>query len=125
MSKKLFITGLVLVFSLLLAACSSASGTLPETGGTQAPLDYTDLPAPAQAVVDQLGNQLGIPVDQIQVTEVTPVEWPDSCLGLGRADEGCLQVITQGFRVVAQVGDQQYIFHTDETGVSIRENTDQ
>jgi hypothetical protein len=121
MKKRIGLLVFVLAIGVILAACSQTSGTLPETGGTPVPMNYSDLPAAAQAVVTQLSTQLNVPLDQIQVIEVTPVEWPDSCLGLGQPNESCLQAITNGFRVVASVGGQEYEFHTDETGASIRQ----
>lgn len=120
MIKKIGLLVFVLALGVILAACSNGS-ILPQTGGTQAPMNFSDLPAAAQAVVTQLSTQLNVPLDQIQVIEATPIEWPDSCLGLGKLNESCLQVITNGFKVVARVGGQDYEFHTDQTGASIRQ----
>jgi hypothetical protein len=121
MIKKIGLLVFVLALGVILTACSKGSSILPQTGGTQTPQSFSDLPAAAQAVLTQLSTQLNVPLDQIQVIEITPIQWPDSCLGLGKPNESCLQVITNGFKVVARVGNQEYEFHTDQTGASIRQ----
>jgi hypothetical protein len=44
------------------------------------------------------------------------VDWPDSCLGVETEGVACAQVITAGFKVVAEAGGQQVEYHTDMTG---------
>jgi hypothetical protein len=81
-------------------------------------------PAAPQIVLDNamafLNQNLGVPVDQIQVVSVTQVEWPDACLGLPEADEMCAQVITPGYSINVMVQDQVYEVRTDATGNVVR-----
>lgn len=116
--------GLLLGFMLLLAACGP-----PETG--VAVNDETSIPQatetspnlPPEAVLNAqqwLAMQLGTAVEQIQIRTMEQVEWTDSCLGLGRLNEGCLQVVTPGWRVIFEVSEQSYEVRTDETGSMIR-----
>lgn len=44
------------------------------------------------------------------------VEWPNACLGVELPDVACAEVITSGFKVVAEAGGQQYEYHTDLNG---------
>ncbi|GAP09016.1 hypothetical protein BECAL_00149 [Bellilinea caldifistulae] len=58
---------------------------------------------------------LGTPAEAVLV-EVSPVEWPDSCLGLSQAGEECQPEVVNGFRVVFAVQGLQYIYHTNGDG---------
>jgi heat shock protein HslJ len=81
---------------------------------------------PPEAVLDAqrwLANQLGLPVEQVQIMDQQQAEWTDSCLGLGGPAESCLAVITPGWQVMLEAGEQTYEVRTDETGDTIRSAT--
>jgi len=90
-------------------------GGLPE-GPTPTPEVFNPLPpeerafAAARAAV---AAELGI--DELSVTrkEIAPQDWTDSCLGLGGPAESCAQVITPGYRLVLQAGDQLFEARTN------------
>ena len=114
----------ILIFGLFLTACAgSGAEVLPETGGTDAGVISTeDITLQAlDAAINQLSQSTGVSAEQIQVLTSERVEWPDACLGLASQDEACAQVVTPGFRIVLQAGDQTYEFHTDESGTHIRQ----
>lgn len=71
--------------------------------------------------VTRLGSELGVPLDQVQIVNFEEVEWPDSCLGLGEANESCARVTTPGYRVILEVEGQEYEYRTDQTGLNIRQ----
>jgi heat shock protein HslJ len=119
MMLKIRITYLLLsvLVLLLLTACASQQDEVPVTGQTPTP----DLPPAAALDAQQwLAEQLSVAVEQVQIVAVEQAEWSDSCLGLGRANESCLQVITPGWRVVFEVNGQTYEVRTDETGYTVR-----
>jgi hypothetical protein len=68
-----------------------------------------------------LAERRGITIDQVNLINMVPVEWPDACLGLPAADELCAMVITPGFEITLQVEEQIYVFHTNTDGSSVRE----
>jgi len=70
---------------------------------------------------DFLAAELGISVDEITTISFKAVEWSDSCLGLGGADEICAQMITPGYGVLLEAQGQQYELHTNTTGSVIRQ----
>jgi len=106
---------LALVSMLILAACQPGqTDALPVTG-------EEDLPPAVQVVLDQVSQQFGVEVQNIEIVETEPVEWPDACLGLPEVDEACAQVVTPGFRVELRVNDQTFEFRTDESGQIIRQ----
>ena len=109
---------------VILFGCAPQGLGLPVTGETSTP----DLPSgspdlPAQAVLEAqqwLAAQLSVAAEQIQLIEAEQAEWTDSCLGLGRPNESCLQAITPGWRAVFEINGQRYEVRTDETGSVIR-----
>lgn len=116
----------VSLLALILAACASQQPGVPVTAETQTPLSATPPDPsglPAEAVLDAqqwLAAQLGVGTEQVQIIQAEQAEWTDSCLGLGRPNESCLQVITPGWRVVLEVNGQRYELRTDRTGSTIR-----
>ena len=109
----LFLAALSLV--LVLAACSPAN--MPETGVEGIPSDLP--PQAVLAAANQLSEELGVSVEEIEIVEFEQVEWPDACLGIPQEGQACAQVITPGFRVELEVNGQQYEFRSDEAGTLI------
>jgi len=90
----------------------------PITKEVEVPANVTSNPAVA-AAMDRLSQFKNIPLDQIELVSAEHVQWPDECMGISRRGQMCAQVITPGWRIVLQAGDQQYTFHTDEIGVRV------
>jgi glucose/arabinose dehydrogenase len=75
--------------------------------------DQLDLP-PVQAARTDLAGRIGVPDDEIAVTVVTAMDWPDACLGLGEAGEACAAVVTPGYEVALSTADgRSYSYRTD------------
>ncbi len=64
----------------------------------------------------QLSQRLGLAREEGQTLAVEEVEWPDSCLGAGRPDEVCAEVITLGFRIDLAAGGDTYEYRSDRGG---------
>lgn len=111
--RSFLVAAATLVFGL--AACTPAN--MPETGVEGIPADL-----PPQAVLEaanQLSEELGVSIEEIEIVEFEQVEWPDACVGILQEGQACAQVITPGFRVVLEVNDQEYEFRSDEAGTLI------
>jgi hypothetical protein len=67
-----------------------------------------------------LAAQLNMLADEVQVVAVEQVEWTDSCLGLGQANESCLAAPTPGWRLVFEVNGERHEVRTDDTGTAFR-----
>lgn len=76
--------------------------------------------APSAAAQEYLVAELGVALGDVQVISAEMTEFSDSCLGLGQADESCLQAITPGWIIMLDVAGQSYEAHTDETGQQVR-----
>lgn len=112
---------LYVIVGLAFVLFGCAPQGLPVTGETPTASGSPDLPA--QAVLDAqqwLAAQLSVAADQVQLVEAEQAEWSDSCLGLGRPEESCLQAITPGWRAVFEINGQRYEVRTDQTGSVIR-----
>jgi hypothetical protein len=105
---------------LLLAACSTSQANTPATQANPALADALP-PDVALNIQNQVSELLGVPVESLQVQTVEKKEWPDSCLGLGGADEACAQVITPGWLLAFNVNGQEYRYRVDETGMVVRQ----
>jgi hypothetical protein len=79
-----------------------------------------DLPVAVQTAVETLADVLPVAASEFQVVAFESVEWPDGCLGLAEPDEGCIQVITPGWRVVLEVQNERYEVRTDMEGRQVR-----
>ena len=116
---------IVFLASLLLTACRPVVPT---------PLDITLVPtrtvspseaSAAAAAQAALAEKLGTPVASIEIQKIEPALWPDSCLGLGAADESCAQVVTSGYLVTLLAAGQSYAYRTDLAGKVARLVTNQ
>ncbi len=120
------------LFMLALLAVSLAAGygikrvtaSSNAAGPTPTPEVFNPLPADQrafEAVRAALAAELNVDPLTITLESAEPVEWTDSCLGLGGPAESCLQAITPGFLVKVKQGGTVYEFHTDRTAESVRE----
>jgi hypothetical protein len=77
-------------------------------------------PLGVEAARAALAARLRISIDSVRVVSYQSVTWRDSCLGIYYPNQGCLMVITPGYRVVLEANGQIYVAHTDLTGKIIR-----
>lgn len=88
------------------------------TGGTELPGTVLN------AVYRDVSNRTRLPVGNFRVTEATQQTWSDSCLGLGGPNESCLFAQVPGWRVVVSEGRNNWVYRTDNTGRSVRLESD-
>jgi len=131
------IAAALLLFSLLMAGCTSAIQTpLPDRKtplphnpyvtpvvpqATAAQITGTGgVPGGALAAQADLAQLLGLTRNNILIHLVQAVQWTDSCLGLGAPNESCLQQTTEGYLVVLQADGVEYAYHTNADGTVLR-----
>jgi hypothetical protein len=68
-----------------------------------------------------LASWLGPAGDAASITtqSVDRVDWPDGCLGIGRAGRVCTQALVSGFRIDLGLGDVTFEVRTDLTGAVV------
>ena len=73
----------------------------------------------ATAAIEALAAVSGRTAEEIKVVSVSPMEWPDACLGLPEAGEACAEVITPGYVVTLDLDGDVSVYRTDE-GTNVR-----
>lgn len=57
--------------------------------------------------------ELDLPTRRVFLNDVRPVVWTDSTLNCPQANSEIVAVRSDGYRIVLDVGDQEFLFHTD------------
>lgn len=83
-------------------------------GSVDLPKD--EFPGAVLAARQILAQQLQLNLDEIEVVRFDAVDWPNSCLGIERADMACMMVITPGYQILLQAEGKSYEYHTDIDG---------
>lgn len=92
------------------------SGENPQPGGIH---DLAVEPAASVARID-LASKLSVDEKSIVIMQITNTTWNDGCLGLGKANESCLQALVPGFRVEMLAKGKTYFYRTDIAGEVFR-----
>jgi len=72
------------------------------------------------AVRQDLGGKISISPEDIKVVKVSQETWPNTCLGLAKADELCGQRLVEGWRIVLSNDNLIWIYRTDHRGNLMR-----
>lgn len=121
---------LILLVGMLMTACAPiinqpaphspatvAPTQTPGTAKTPAPEQgQNQLPAGVVAAQKALAAQLGVGVEQVKVTSSEETQWPNGCLGVEMPGRMCTMMVTPGYKVILEVGGQQYEYHTNQDG---------
>jgi hypothetical protein len=103
---------------LALNSLTSEPGNLAEATRQNPPNKLPE--TVAAAVRRELSDSTGIAADKLKVTESSRQSWPNTCLGLVKADEICGQMIVEGWRVVVSDGSQTWVYRTNARGNILR-----
>lgn len=68
----------------------------------------------AAAAAFDLARRQDVPVEQIEIVDVQPSEWPDTGLGCPAEGYDYAQVITPGYEIKLGVEGTLYTYHTDQ-----------
>ena len=125
-AHKLFLW--LTILGLMLSACSSpAAASVPSAVPTITPQTVPITPtsgapesAAVQAAQNALAANLGIQSASIQVSDVTSVDWPDSCLGLQDPAKACASIVTPGYKITLSANGSNYEVHTNKNGSSVK-----
>jgi hypothetical protein len=111
---------MLLLAGLVLAACSSNQANAPATQINPA-LEDAIPPDVALNVQNFISENMGVPVESIEIRNVEKMDWPNGCLGLPEGEEACVEAITPGWLLTFNINDQEYRYRVDETGTVIRQ----
>jgi len=122
----LVLTGILSVSSglTLIKDARAASANLSLETSSDVSKDNTKsnrLPRPvANAVLQDLASREGISTRELKITNYNQQTWSNGCLELPQPDEGCTEALVSGWRVVVSNGRENWIYHTDSNGRSLR-----
>jgi hypothetical protein len=92
-----------------------------DTAGIDEPSGVTPQAEELAMVIRQmLMQQLHTTFDAVNIEDIEAVDFPDACLGVPNPVELCAQMITPGYRITIEADGESYVYHTDQTGRSIR-----
>ncbi|MCP6762259.1 MAG: hypothetical protein NHB32_26715 [Fischerella sp. CENA71] len=122
----LILTGILSVgsnFTLLKSATAAPRNVLPEKVNEILDINHKSngLPLPvARAVLRDVSRTQGVLPSKLKIAEYHQQTWSDGCLGLAKPDELCTQALVPGWRVIVSNGTQNWIYHTNSNGRSLR-----
>ena len=125
--------GVLVFLALSLAAVLLAACAQPGPNNTPSPqptslssLQPTALPAATptaeataavvMAAKTMLAEKSKAAVDAIQLVDIQPVQWPDSCLGVPQAGMMCAMHVVTGYRVTLSTSNLNYEAHSNLDG---------
>ena len=122
--------GVALALTLITGCVAPSASPTPRTTPS------VGVPLPPSSVSDRVlaiaAQELGLPRAELTTLRVNEETWTDGCLGLGQANEGCLQALVEGWQIEvvrndfdsnSQVNDgRSWFYRTDATGNSVRQS---
>lgn len=128
---KILLKTLCVLSLSILAACSPASTATPTLPASPSALpSKTNTPAatPTEEPVPEavlmigqtLAQQLHLGQNQVAIASLEKRTWKDSCLEIALEGATCSKKQIPGYKVIFQVGEDQYTYHMDESGDILR-----
>src|ERR1044071_9877322 len=106
---------LLVLTGLMLAACSASGTNVPATQ-INPNLENVLPPDVALNVQNQISQTLGVAVENMKITKVEKMDWPNGCLGLPQGDEVCTEAITPGWLLTFNINGKESKYRVDQTG---------
>lgn len=79
-----------------------------------------NLPADvANAVLRDAAQRLNLSSSQVKIVKAERRTWSDGCLGLGRLQDLCAAVVTPGWLVTVESGQQRLVYRTSDRGGAV------
>ncbi|WP_414563932.1 MULTISPECIES: hypothetical protein [unclassified Anabaena] len=120
----LFLTGVLSVGSgltLMKNATANSVKLTPEISNLVANRQSNRLPRPvANAVRRDLARRQRISIRELKISDYSQQTWRNGCLELPQPNELCTQALVPGWRVVVTNGKQNWTYHTNNNGRSLR-----
>jgi hypothetical protein len=106
----------------LVALAALACGAIAMSYARRAEAKSAKLPHVVALARADAAKRKHVTVSKVRVVKVTAKTWPNGCLGLGKRDEMCAQVITRGYRATFSVRGKRIVYRTNRTSSYRRES---
>ncbi|MCT7968129.1 hypothetical protein NG799_17590 [Laspinema sp. D1] len=73
-----------------------------------------------EAVMEEASARSHLPKNQLEIQQEERKTWPNNCLGLPDPNEGCVEMLVEGWRVVIAHEDQTWVYRTSTNAGEIR-----
>ena len=104
--KKLFV---LMLLSIYISGCVDQKNETVNYNNSIVP-EYSPV---VDLAKKDLSERLKIPVGDIKLAKQEAVDWPDASIGFPEKGMMYAQVITPGFRIILNVQDKLYEYHSD------------
>jgi hypothetical protein len=75
-----------------------------------------------QRLLQTVAKQVRIPVSRLRVAAVKTATW-DGCLGIFKPGQACTRIALSGWQVIVTGGDRSWVYHLDEAGNRLVQNS--
>ncbi|MDA1188392.1 MAG: hypothetical protein O2854_01740 [Chloroflexi bacterium] len=79
---------------------------------TEEPQEVSNLDALLEMAKLDIMTRFDVEPESVQLDSAIDMEWPDASLGNPKLGQSYAQVITPGYKLVLEVGDDTYVYHT-------------
>lgn len=110
----------LLLTGAILSACGSNQANAVATQVNPA-LEGALPPEVALNVQNYIVENMGVALEDMEITNVEQMDWPNACLGLPEGDEACVEATTPGWLLTFNINNQEYKYRVDQTGTVIRQ----
>lgn len=128
--NKLLLSNILVFMMITSIACKQSvpptivTETMQVVTPDEMPTPQEEVPAEVETdfsvAIEYLASFLDVLPDQMKVISAEQVQWTNSCLGLAEPDEICAEMITEGYKLSIQTGEERYELHTDRDMTQFR-----
>lgn len=111
------------VLTLIKSASASAINVLPETINEVTKQNDKQIRLPrsvANTVLRNASQRDGVSAKKLKIVDYSQQTWRNGCLELPQTNELCTQALVPGWKVAVSDGQQNWIYHTNQTGTVVR-----
>jgi len=115
--RKLPVLLTLLLMAALLVACATTTQATPPPQSVPTKTGQGGMDTlPVARAKSFLAHKLNINKETIQLVDIQPVPWPDTCLGVQTPGTMCAFHVVDGFRITLSADGQSYEIHSNLDG---------
>ncbi|PSB01148.1 S-layer homology domain-containing protein [Merismopedia glauca] len=80
----------------------------------------TAIESVAKAVLQDAAKRTGKPANELTISEIKQLTWPDACLGLPESGTSCTKATIPGWRLVVTHSQQSWVYRSNLSGTLLK-----